>query len=543
MKTITGGAFQDSKGNAANGATITFVLLTPEVATNTGQVYPNTVSFTLDASGNLPGGAQIWANDELTPTGSVYRVTVVTSGGVVLYGPQNWSIVGTSPISVTNMTPVPVPAGLVVSNVAIEPAKTDATYYVSVNGNDSNDGLSWGTAKLTIQAAITAAGSGGIVRVAPGSYSTASSLTLQSNMTLFMAGVTLTYTGSSNAIVCQNVANAKIFGPLILLGQNTLGTVGLYLGSSAVNFGLTTECSFYDIAVGSPYSAGSSFAVGIRVDGNTNSGTYYNTFCRVSGNHCTSQGWLIKPTTAAHANSNRFIGCTALNNSGDGFQIDGSNFNTFVGPDAEGNGAYGFNQPGTMVTEGQAILGGDFESNTTADFNFGSSNVSNGFYAGFNSTSATSEVGFYANTSGGQWLPNGGPNILYNSQGSIYDFPIGGNSGTVNPLIWIRDVENSSANIFRVQRTGVGTGSFNIGTLGYPATLLSSTVEIISATPTGTGTQLGLGNTTGFGNGAAGTAVTTTLKGTGSGPTAPQTVVKYLEVDIGGTKFWLPLVQ
>jgi hypothetical protein len=68
-------------------------------------------------------------------------------------------------------------------------------------------------------------------------------------------------------------------------------------------------------------------------------------------------------------------------------------------------------------------------------------------------------------------------------------------------------------------------------------------LTIGGATPTGTGTQLGVGNTTGFGNGTAGTTVTTTLIGTGSGPATPQTVKKYLEIDIGGTKFWIPLVQ
>ena len=141
MKTITGGSFQDSKGNPANGATITFVLLSPEVATNTGQVYPNTVSFVLDASGNLPAASQIWANDELTPTGSVYRVTVVSPSGQVLYGPQFWSIVGVSPISITNMIPstnsgvfIPNPAlthGIVIPSGTINGTNTVFTLSVA----------------------------------------------------------------------------------------------------------------------------------------------------------------------------------------------------------------------------------------------------------------------------------------------------------------------------------------------------------------------------------------------------------------------------
>ena len=47
----------------------------------------------------------------------------------------------------------------------------------------------------------------------------------------------------------------------------------------------------------------------------------------------------------------------------------------------------------------------------------------------------------------------------------------------------------------------------------------------------------------GFGNGSSGTAVTTTTKSSGSGPATPQTVVNYVQMYVGGTKFWIPLVQ
>lgn len=78
---------------------------------------------------------------------------------------------------------------------------------------------------------------------------------------------------------------------------------------------------------------------------------------------------------------------------------------------------------------------------------------------------------------------------------------------------------------------GAGKGTFNGG-------LVSA-----AATPTVAASQLGLGSTAGFGNGSSGTAVTTTTKNTGSGPTTPQTVVNYLKVNIGGTDYWVPLVQ
>ena len=81
-----------------------------------------------------------------------------------------------------------------------------------------------------------------------------------------------------------------------------------------------------------------------------------------------------------------------------------------------------------------------------------------------------------------------------------------------------------------------------IASPAFTGVATSPVLELTAATPTGTGTQLGLGNTVGIGNGAAGNVQAPAL-GTGSGPATPGTVVKWLEVDIGGTKFWIPLCQ
>lgn len=51
------------------------------------------------------------------------------------------------------------------------------------------------------------------------------------------------------------------------------------------------------------------------------------------------------------------------------------------------------------------------------------------------------------------------------------------------------------------------------------------------------------GGPNGFGAGASGTAVTTTTKGAGTGPTTPQTVVKYVQVTLSGVVYWIPLMQ
>lgn len=63
-------------------------------------------------------------------------------------------------------------------NEALKPGASDSVMYATVNGNDSNDGLSWGTAKLTIYGAMVALPGGngttisgsGTIYVGPGTH-------------------------------------------------------------------------------------------------------------------------------------------------------------------------------------------------------------------------------------------------------------------------------------------------------------------------------------------------------------------------------------
>lgn len=73
--------------------------------------------------------------------------------------------------------------------------------------------------------------------------------------------------------------------------------------------------------------------------------------------------------------------------------------------------------------------------------------------------------------------------------------------------------------------------------------LYLATDEVQLYIGTASGNKLVLCSTTGFGNGPAGQGVTTRKQGSGSGPTAPTTIVNYAKIVIGGTTFWLPLFQ
>jgi hypothetical protein len=91
----------------------------------------------------------------------------------------------------------------VTGNIALKNVVGDLTTYVSTAGNDANDGLSPGTAKLTIPAALTALFGGGrthgTVTVAGGNYSQGCTLTVGSTsgatnaVLMLMPGVTITF--------------------------------------------------------------------------------------------------------------------------------------------------------------------------------------------------------------------------------------------------------------------------------------------------------------------------------------------------------------
>jgi hypothetical protein len=118
---------------------------------------------------------------------------------------------------------------------------------------------------------------------------------------------------------------------------------------------------------------------------------------------------------------------------------------------------------------------------------------------------------------------------------------------------WIANYWNGGASAQDAWTLGVYTSAgtngpsqlslTHAGTSGQATFAIGAPIIIHGATPVAGVTQLGLGTTTGFGTGSASTAVTTTTLGGGSGPTTPQTVVNYLQINLGGTAFWIPLVQ
>jgi parallel beta-helix repeat protein len=101
-----------------------------------------------------------------------------------------------------------------VSDTIILHTGSPVTLYVKPDGNDKNDGRSLVNAKLTIQAAIDAAGTGAEIKVAAGTYN--ESLTLEENVKLMGAGAETTkieYSGDRSVTIYANqIENAEISG-------------------------------------------------------------------------------------------------------------------------------------------------------------------------------------------------------------------------------------------------------------------------------------------------------------------------------------------
>jgi hypothetical protein len=92
---------------------------------------PRFYQITLDSNGAISAGYEIWANDEIMPEGTTYRLTVYDSSGLIIVGPDQLTICGTAPInlnlpSVTPPTPPPTanPITITPGFVTLHPGQT-----------------------------------------------------------------------------------------------------------------------------------------------------------------------------------------------------------------------------------------------------------------------------------------------------------------------------------------------------------------------------------------------------------------------------------
>lgn len=204
--------------------------------------------------------------------------------------------------------------GVAITFSAIPQAGATTDYYVSTNGADAADGLSWATAKETIQAAIDLTVVGDRVLVSNGVYATGGG---------GVNGVLTNRVAITNAITVQAVNGPLVtvirgaFDPLTTNGPAAVRCV--YIGSNAVlsGFTLTNGATYLDTLIVADRSGGGvwceSYAVvsNCVLTGNSargGGGSYGGTLidCALSGNSALQGGGSYSAT---------LIGCTLSGNS------------------------------------------------------------------------------------------------------------------------------------------------------------------------------------------------------------------------------------
>lgn len=112
MTTLTGKFVYEDNTAVANGILV-LTLSQPAIISGTAQIVPLVKVIQLDANGNIPGSTQVYGNDALTPSGTVYTAVLYTgllnpatglySTGAQLFN-QSWSLTGAS-VDVSTLTP------------------------------------------------------------------------------------------------------------------------------------------------------------------------------------------------------------------------------------------------------------------------------------------------------------------------------------------------------------------------------------------------------------------------------------------------------
>ena len=174
---------------------------------------------------------------------------------ILIFDGTNWQMQGqlgnapaagnlTGPITSVGLATSVAPAGV----VAQKPATSDSTFFVSVNGSDSNDGLSWGTAFLTPAKAHTAvASAGGTIYFGCGSFPLAATFAITKTVRIKGCGAegTTTNTGSTTFTSASGVNAVSIAATHVELENLLIVSLSSSLGTDdCINVGGTQSGLF-----------------------------------------------------------------------------------------------------------------------------------------------------------------------------------------------------------------------------------------------------------------------------------------------------------
>ena len=362
------------------------------------------------------------------------------------------------------------------------------------------------------------------------------------------------------------------------------GNVGLGEGEATANFSLRLSSFYIDAkAAGNPVkSLGGIWLVncadcliehvvvkntkGLQACGIRSFRGTRNTFFHCTAENCAYIGlsialdkqWNLSHCYATHNGNNgidtgigasqgQVVACECTGNGGNGFNPDSSSDVQVIGGNFSGNTLHGIaatNLQRNISIVGARIMGnsltGIFVNNNSNHVTISGCCIAENMQQGIliNASSSVTVTGCEI-TNNGRASANTIDGVLIRSE-----------AGKAAKNIILGNTINGAS-----QRYGVSEDSTG-GMVGSNIIALNFMVE------NGTGAMYNLGSSTqafgnrvdyagvigfstreGFGNGSAATPVTTTTKHSGSGPVTPQTIVKYMEVSLAGTSYWIPLVQ
>ncbi|NLX27084.1 MAG: hypothetical protein GXY61_14185, partial [Lentisphaerae bacterium] len=267
-----------------------------------------------------------------------------------------------------------------------------AAVYVAVGGDDANDGLSWATAKATIQAGVDAQGiAEGWILVSNGTYAVTNEITV--NKAVVIRGVN----GPENTIIdgggvarCLNLGNTACLVEGLTI---TNGFAGDSIGGGIYCIGILPVVTNCTISGNSAYSGG-----GI------NGGTANN--CTISGNSATRFGGGMRQGTANNCilsgNSAKFGGgmstgtannCTISGNSaefGAGMR-EGTANNCTISDNVSSSSGGGLDECTAnycTITGNTAVFGGGLDDRCTANYCTISDNSAESSGGGMNRSTA-----------------------------------------------------------------------------------------------------------------------------------------------------------
>src|SRR5258708_29585622 len=94
--------YQDPAGNILAGGSLTLDLSQAATAVGSGEVAPLRLNITLNSSGTF-SATNCWGNDQLTPSGTTYRLKVFNANGMFAADFGQVSIQGGSPIDISGL--------------------------------------------------------------------------------------------------------------------------------------------------------------------------------------------------------------------------------------------------------------------------------------------------------------------------------------------------------------------------------------------------------------------------------------------------------